>query len=304
MTNIAIAGSVSVDITVRNPPANWCGEDGIDGYTPELITKLQLPIGVGLGGNGAAPAYVIGKLGGTVFLSAPVGTDMSGQLTRRWLDEAGVRLLGEPTASTMSAVTAVDDQGKRLGCLQYVGPPVDWLAASQCEDAAWLLIGAHTKATQDDYDNILLALTAAREHGTRTVLDSGLSWLRMLQPAAMHALWQQSDLVIGTGDELGAWSDRTDPEAITRCVLDHGPRDVIVKLGAEGAAWRGLDEPFGHQAAHKPGSADVTVGAGDGFNGGVLAALAQGDSLGAAVDAGQAVAGAIVQSGRGILGWR
>jgi sugar/nucleoside kinase (ribokinase family) len=70
---------------------------------------------------------VIGKLGGTVFLSAPVGTDMSGQLTRGWLDEAGVRLLGEPTASTastMSAVTAVYDQGKRLGCLQYLGPPV------------------------------------------------------------------------------------------------------------------------------------------------------------------------------------
>ncbi|MDP7397108.1 MAG: carbohydrate kinase family protein [Lentisphaeria bacterium] len=304
MTNIAIAGSVSVDITVRNPPANWCGEDGIDGYTPELISKLQLPIDVGLGGNGAAPAYVIGKLGGSVFLSAPVGTDMSGQLTRRWLDDAGVRLLGEPTASTMSAVTAVDDQGKRLGCLQYVGPPVDWLAATQCDDAAWLLIGTHTKATQEDYDNILLALTAARGHGTRTALDSGLSWLRTLQPAAMHALWRQCDLVIGTGDELAAWSATTDPEAIARCVLEHGPRNVIVKLGAEGAAWQGVGEPFGHQAAHRPGSADVTVGAGDGFNGGALAALARGDALGTAVDAGQEVAGAIVQSGRGILGWQ
>jgi sugar/nucleoside kinase (ribokinase family) len=84
----------------------------------------------------------------------------------------------------------------------------------------------------------LLELTATREHGTRTVLDSGLSWLRTLQPPAMHALWRQSDLVIGTGDELGAWSDRAAPEVITRCVLDHGPRDVIAKLGAEGAAWQ------------------------------------------------------------------
>jgi hypothetical protein len=41
--NHAIAGSVSVDIPVRNAPPNCCAEDGIDGYTPELITKLQLP---------------------------------------------------------------------------------------------------------------------------------------------------------------------------------------------------------------------------------------------------------------------
>jgi sugar/nucleoside kinase (ribokinase family) len=299
---IVVSGAASVDITIRNPPLNWYGGAGADSYTPGLIKRIEEPVEMVLGGNGAAAAYVIAKLGVRARLSSSVGNDSGGQLVRRWLEDAGVELLTAPTPSTMFAFTAVDDGGRRSGCLQYPGPPIDWQAAAQC-DGAWLLIATHAQASLDDYRKIVDSLEHARRDGRRTAFDCGISWLGKMPETDMQALWQHTDLVIGTNDELGAWAKCTDPERIAERVLDHGPQQVIVKLGADGAAAQGQHEPFVRQPAHKLKCADVTIGAGDGFNGGALAALATGQSLSAAVDAGQKVASLIVQSGRGVIGW-
>ena len=300
---VAVAGAASVDMTMRCPPAGWHDGDGIECYTPELIKTLDRPIEIGLGGNGAAAAYVMARLGVHVRLSAPVSGDELGRLTRQWLTDAGVELLSPPVASMMGAITAVDDHGNRTGCLQHPGPPIDWSAAGQCNDAAWMLFATHAQADQIDYDGVMSALNGARRDGRRTALDSGISWLRTIPQSAMHALWQYTDLVIGTSDELGAWAGCEDLESMAPCVLKHGPRDVIVKLGADGVAWSGGDQTLRHQPAYKVDRVDVTVGAGDGFNGGMLASLADGQSIESAVDAGQKIAAAIVSSGRGVLGW-
>ena len=70
-----------------------------------------------------------------------------------------------------------------------------------------------------------------------------------------------------------------------------------------GAAWQGRNEPFGYQPARKIARTDVSIGAGDGFNGGLIAALAKGEPLASAVDTAQGVAAAIVENGRGVMGW-
>lgn len=301
---VAVSGAVSVDLTLRCPPAGWNEGQGIDRYTPELIQTLEQPIEIGLGGNGAAAAYVMAALGVQVRLSAPVSGDEFGRLTRRWLTDASVELLAPPAASLMSAIVAVDDHGNRTGCLQHPGPPVDWPAAAQCEDAAWVLLATHAQADQVDYEGVLSALKIARQSGKHTALDSGISWLRTIPPSAVHALWQHTDLVIGTSDELGAWTGCEELEGMTQDILKHGPRDVIVKRGADGVAWRYGDQALQVEPAHKVEHVDVTVGAGDGFNGGLLASLAHGHSMACAVNQGQEVAAAIVSSGRGVLGWR
>ena len=300
---VAVAGAVSVDMSLRNPPLDWYGSAGADSWVPGIIKRLDAPVQMVLGGNGGVPAYVMAKSGVRARLSAPVGTDIVGQLTRRWLEDAGVELLGAPTASTMFGLAAVDDDGRRLGCLQYPGPPVDWLAASQCDDAEWLLIGTHAQATRADYENTLAALEHARRAGRRTAYDCGVGWRGRMPPADMYALWQHTDLVIGTNDELGDWTGTDDPRTIARAVLDHGPRQVTVKLGAEGAAWQGRDEPFEQEPAPRIERPNLTIGAGDSFNGGMLTVLAKGGALGDAVAAGQTVAAAVVESGRGVMGW-
>ena len=70
-------------MTLRNPPAGWCGDVGIDPFTPQTVRTLEHPVVCGLGGNGGDAAYVIGKLDVAVHLSAPIGNDMLGNQVRR-----------------------------------------------------------------------------------------------------------------------------------------------------------------------------------------------------------------------------
>jgi sugar/nucleoside kinase (ribokinase family) len=90
-----------------------------------------------------------------------------------------------------------------------------------------------------------------------------------------------------------------DAEAIAKRYLDAGAREVVVKLGAEGAqAWTA----DGQTARSWPFTVTPidTVGAGDGFAAGYLAAFLAGDSLQERVDQAAAV-GALATTRRGDL---
>lgn len=90
-----------------------------------------------------------------------------------------------------------------------------------------------------------------------------------------------------------------DPEAIAKAYLDGGAREVVIKLGAEGAcAWTADGQTArSRQFAVTPID---TVGAGDGFAAGYLAAFLSGASLQERVDQGAAV-GALATTRRGDL---
>ena len=66
---IAVAGASSVDMTLRQPPLEWLGGASQDSYTPEMVKNLANRPELGLGGNGAASAYVLGLLGLRVLLN-------------------------------------------------------------------------------------------------------------------------------------------------------------------------------------------------------------------------------------------
>jgi sugar/nucleoside kinase (ribokinase family) len=90
-----------------------------------------------------------------------------------------------------------------------------------------------------------------------------------------------------------------DAEAIAKNYLDAGAREVVVKLGAEGAqAWTA----DGQTARSRPFAVTPidTVGAGDGFAAGYLAAFLGSGSLQERVDQGAAV-GALATTRRGDL---
>jgi 2-dehydro-3-deoxygluconokinase len=90
-----------------------------------------------------------------------------------------------------------------------------------------------------------------------------------------------------------------DPEAIAKAYLDGGAHEVVIKLGAEGAcAWTADGQTArSRQFAVTPID---TVGAGDGFAAGYLAAFLSGASLQKRVDQGAAV-GALATTRRGDL---
>jgi 2-dehydro-3-deoxygluconokinase len=90
-----------------------------------------------------------------------------------------------------------------------------------------------------------------------------------------------------------------EPEAIAKTYLDAGAREVVVKLGAEGArAWT-ADGQTARSRMFAVTPID-TVGAGDGFAAGYLAAFLTGGSLQERVDQGAAV-GALATTRRGDL---
>jgi 2-dehydro-3-deoxygluconokinase len=90
-----------------------------------------------------------------------------------------------------------------------------------------------------------------------------------------------------------------DPEAIAKTYLEAGALEVVVKLGADGArAWTADDETA-RSRSFAVAPID-TVGAGDGFAAGYLAALLTGRNLQQRVDQGAAV-GALATTRRGDL---
>jgi 2-dehydro-3-deoxygluconokinase len=102
-------------------------------------------------------------------------------------------------------------------------------------------------------------------------------WTGRSARAALLPLARRADIVFGGPHELALLLDAppdTTPQLLLSELAAQGPREVVVSLGADGAA--GLCEgELATAAAHRVTSVDV-VGAGDAFVAGYLAARLQG----------------------------
>jgi 2-dehydro-3-deoxygluconokinase len=112
-------------------------------------------------------------------------------------------------------------------------------------------------------------------------------------------LWPSKDVMARTLNELAGCCDwvlpgleegriltgLSTPEEIAGFYLDRGAQWVMVKLGAEGAYYRGRDRA-GYVPAVPVAEIVDTVGAGDGFAVGVISALLEGRDIDAAVRRG------------------
>lgn len=300
---IAVAGASCVDMTLRQPPLDWIGRPGQDRYRPETVLNLKQPPELGIGGNGAAAAYVLGMLGLRVALNGPTGEDAAGQLIRGWLADANVELVAQPGRSTMFSITPVDARSRRLVCLQYPSPPIDWMASARNDDASWLLLAAHSQVQAGELKQVEDALRHFQSRGGMTALDTGIGWMRTSRADEVTQTWAHVDLLIGTLDELKFWTGRDDPEDVAERARGLGARRVMIKMGADGAAWTDEDGVYAHQPARSVERSDVSIGAGDGFNGALIARLVRGESVESAVNFAQSVAANIVEIGNGVTGW-
>ena len=126
------------------------------------------------------------------------------------------------------------------------------------------------------------------------MLDPGVGWMRTNPAEQMTGVWANVDLLIGTLDELQFWTRIDQPEQIAKRARRQGARRVVIKMGADGAAYMDEDENFDHQPACRVARSDVSVGTGDAFNGALLARLVGGESLASAVAFAQTVAAKVV----------
>ena len=146
-------------------------------------------------------------------------------------------------------------------------------------------------------------LEAAVAAGVSVSLDPNLRLNLWPDPDEMRTVINtiagRASVVMPGAGEGRLLTGQDDPEAIAKAYLAGGAHEVVIKLGAEGAcAWTANGQTArSRQFAVTPID---TVGAGDGFAAGYLAAFLSGASLQERVDQGAAV-GALATTRRGDL---
>ena len=287
MKPLAVVGNVNVDL-ILGPAAPW-PQPG----TEVIVDHDDLRVG-GAAGN-TALAWI--GLGTPFTIAASVGDDQFG----RWLaDTFGDHARDWPqhAGATTISVGITHPDGERTffttkGHLPHFGLSDMHAAldANAVSGGYLLLCGSFlTHALTQDY----AALFAwAERHRITLALDTGWpldGWTEANRSAARGWLGR-CQLSLMNEIETMALGGCPDPIDAARALQAIMPDEavIVVKRGALGAV--AID---GRGVVHSVTAPDVlvvdTIGAGDVFNAGFLAALAQGHALSACLEAGVAIA--------------
>jgi ribokinase len=300
-----VIGSTTVDLIISGID-HLPRIDG-DEFTASSLAWCSHPLTMTCGGNGANSAYALAKLGAPVSLVSAVGVDALGEIITGWLktvgvDDSAIRRLEGYGTSTTTAV--LDGKGNRLS-FHHPGPlpglRIGGYPVSLFLDARSLLITSYPLMVGLRGSGYAAAIDATRLGGGLTALDIGpaigepvtVDELRPLLPKLDYLLTNAYELSVCTGEP-------TIDEGAAR-LLGAGVRCLIVKQGAEGASVYQAGAP----PLHIPGfpvAAQMTIGAGDSFNAGLLYALGEGRPLPQAVQIAHATAGLVVAGGQSVLG--
>ncbi len=287
--SVVVFGSLNVDLTTYVPRLPGPGE-----------TLLGHSFLTAPGGKGANQAVAAARLGVPTRLFGRIGDDAFGRealshIQQYGVDVAGVRV--DERHATGLAVISVDDRAENaIVVISGANMALDETDAARCmsalDQARVLLLQLETPLTAS-----LAAARAARQRGVTVVLDPAPA--REL-PAEVFPL---IDIITPNEVEaqalLGFAAGSPDDAARAAAELRaRGTRSAIIKLGARGAFYdapegRGLMPPFSVTPVD-------TVAAGDAFNGGLAAALAEGRGFVDAVRWG-AAAGALSVTRRGAI---
>lgn len=294
MARIHVAGNSVLDIVVPGHPPAGAGEDAWGAN----VQVLDAPVGATLGGCGAAPAYLLARLGHEVSLSSNIGGDAVGGILAGWLHQAGVTLDPAPRPHMASATHVIHVSGRQRQSSYYRGDRVDWAAGPKRPD--WFVATGYGAVDADDLSTLTQVCGRLQAMGARVLFDPSPWFADRVQARAMRRLWSQVDVLSATEEELAPFLPAAaDASTLARAALDTGPSLVVVKRGPAGAAWANADAEG--EAPTRPINGN-SVGAGDCFNACLVDGLAQGQSAAQAVAAAVTMATKVVEAGRGVLG--
>lgn len=234
----------------------------------------------GFGGKGANQAVMAAKLGAEVVIVTKLGTDAFGDRTLDNFRRLGVdvsRVSRTDAAATGVAPILVDPDGSNA--IVIVTGANDLLDGDDIAAArpAFREAGVVICQLEIPVDVTLVALQAAREEGTRTILNPAPA--RADLPAGLLAgcdllCPNQSEAALLTGHPV-----ESAEEAVTaaRELLTRGPRAVLITLGGDGCVV--ADETGVDRVPGVPVDAVDSTGAGDAFVGALGWYLARGDDL-------------------------
>ena len=279
MKSCAVIGSINMDMVAR-----------VDRFPRPGETRTGRSFQTVPGGKGANQAIALARLGTPVRMLGRVGDDLFGQQYIDRFRECGVDAAGVAVSAGVTtgvAVIEVNDEGEN----HIIGVPgangacdKDWLKAALREamDADIFLI-----QLEMPLETVWTALERLKAAGKTVVLDpapaapipdSALAGLSYITP-------NETELERITAD----LPNDADAERRMRTLLERGVRAVIHKAGADGAYIAVPGAPTRHVPGFSVRAVDTTA-AGDTFNAGFSAGLAQGLELEASVRLANAAA--------------
>ncbi|MGB8813519.1 MAG: 5-dehydro-2-deoxygluconokinase [Paracoccaceae bacterium] len=283
------------------------GRVGMDLYAdpPGVRIEQAQRFTSAIGGSAGNIAVALARQGASAALLSRVSDDAVGryclaELARYGVDTRHVRLTGGEARNSLAIVEtiAIDCQSVlyRNGAADFALCHAD-VAEVDFKEVAALVVTGTALAREPSRSATLDAMAKARAAGALIVLDidfRAYSWASMAE-AAMICLQaaKSADIIVGNDDEFGMMArDYDKGQALAKTFAQSGALFTVYKRGALGSTTFTPDDGF------DTGIYDITalkpMGAGDGFMGGMLAALARGHMLETAVKRGAATAAIIV----------
>ena len=256
---VHVAGNSALDVLVRTPAG--LPEEAADTWGANTLL-LDDPIEITLGGCGAAPAWVLGRLGNSVSLNSNIGGDGPGSLAASWLTGAGVSLVTAhpPPKATAVHVVQLDAAGRRRSAY-FPGEKVEWLLSAG-ETPEWLLASGYGGVESGDVGGLQELFSGARALGTRVVFDPS-PWFAGRVPAEqMLGLWGLIDGLVATEEELGHWLPAGSPEELADAALEAGPAVGGRQEGEPRGAVREPRRGIGHGGRGACGREELSRGGG------------------------------------------
>jgi len=284
---ILVVGDLVTDVVVVVD-----GEIAVGSDTPAAITVTG-------GGQAANTAAWLAHAGCPATLIAAVGDDPAGRERTAELTAAGVDCAVRPHPGTRTGSvvvmtsaherTMITDRGASLRL-----DPADVTAAIRtAPDAAHVHLSGYPLLHAGSRPAGLAALVAARERGLTTSVDAASAApLRQLGAQTFLDFVRETDLLLVNADEAAVLAGPGSP-AEQGAVLAHTARNVVVKLGGDGALWFRRESVMRSATGTRVPMMDPT-GAGDAFAAGLLAAWSAGAEPAAALAAGAVLGAAAV----------
>ena len=268
-------------------------------------TEIENAIGfhAALGGSAANIAVAISKQGGSSALLTAVSDDAVGRYTIKALADYGVdtthvKTVGGEARNSLAVVETRAENCQsviyRNGAADFELSEADANVVDYSAYAAVIVTGTGL-ARDPSRTATLRALQLARAAGVVTIIDVDYRPYSWASKSEARQVCSEAaalcDIVVGNDDEFAVLSDSGNSLQHAENMAVQG-RIIVHKMGEKGcvtfANGTRIDTPIFKVKALKP------TGAGDGFMGGFIAALAAGSTVQDAVRRGAATAAIVV----------
>jgi sugar/nucleoside kinase (ribokinase family) len=203
-------------------------------------TTMVSSIALTTGGDALNESIVLARLGKKPALIGQVGKDMLGDIIVRRCEEEGVdhsRLKMDPKTETRINVVVIGKDGQRhfvktqgAGSRSFLPDEIDY---GMIGNAKAVSLASIFCSKLRDPETICRILKTARENGAVTFADmvpmTGGETIRDIAGALPYLDYFMPNL-----EEAAMLTGHYDPDQMADCLLHHGIKNVIIKMGREG----------------------------------------------------------------------